>query len=69
MAPSKRIEKMTTTMKLDVENFTGKNDFGLWKIKMETLLVQHGLANALKPPDQWPAESSTASAMDLAKKY
>lgn len=40
-----------TTMKLDVEKFTGKNDFKLWKIKMKALLVHNGLANALKPVD------------------
>ncbi|KAL8516032.1 hypothetical protein ACS0TY_014636 [Phlomoides rotata] len=37
-----------TTMKLDIEKFTGKNDFGLWKIKMKTLLTHNGLADALK---------------------
>lgn len=28
-----------TTMKLDVEKFTGKNDFRLCKIKMQVLLI------------------------------
>ncbi|KAL8463061.1 hypothetical protein ACS0TY_033901 [Phlomoides rotata] len=37
------------SMKLDVEKFSGKNDFGLWKVKMKALLVHHGLASALKP--------------------
>ncbi|KAL8481089.1 hypothetical protein ACS0TY_027574 [Phlomoides rotata] len=53
-----------TTMKLDVEKFTRNNDFGLWKIKMEALLIQHGLANALKLADQ----QASSSTMDEAKK-
>ncbi|KAL8512553.1 hypothetical protein ACS0TY_018874 [Phlomoides rotata] len=40
------------SMKLDVEKFTGKNDYGLWKIKIKALLTQHGLADALKPPHE-----------------
>ncbi|KAL8506430.1 hypothetical protein ACS0TY_017350 [Phlomoides rotata] len=35
-------------MKLDIEKFTGKNDFGLWKIKMKALMTHNGLADALK---------------------
>ncbi|PKH94056.1 hypothetical protein CRG98_049770 [Punica granatum] len=34
--------------KFKVEKFGGSNDFGLWKIKMKALLVQHGLEGALK---------------------
>ncbi|KAL8481169.1 hypothetical protein ACS0TY_027627 [Phlomoides rotata] len=37
------------SMKLDTEKFSGKNDFGLWKVKMKALLVHHGLASALQP--------------------
>ena len=33
--------------KFDVEKFTGVNDFGLWRIKMRSLLVQRGLLKAL----------------------
>ena len=29
--------------KFDLEKFTGKNDFGLWRVKMRALLVQQGL--------------------------
>ncbi|KAL8474540.1 hypothetical protein ACS0TY_031119 [Phlomoides rotata] len=36
------------SLKLDVEKFSRKNDFGLWKLKMRVLLIQHGLAGALK---------------------
>ncbi|XP_057791331.1 uncharacterized protein LOC131008473 [Salvia miltiorrhiza] len=31
----------------DVEKFSGKNDFGLWRIKMKAMLIQQGLAGAL----------------------
>ncbi|KAL8551093.1 hypothetical protein ACS0TY_000246 [Phlomoides rotata] len=37
------------SMKLDVEKFSGKNDFGLWKVKMKALLVHHRLASTLQP--------------------
>ncbi|PON44658.1 hypothetical protein PanWU01x14_265380, partial [Parasponia andersonii] len=33
--------------KFDIEKFTGKNDFGLWKMKMEAVLIQQGLEQAL----------------------
>ncbi|WVZ02051.1 hypothetical protein V8G54_022857 [Vigna mungo] len=34
--------------KFDVEKFNGANDFGLWKIKMEAILIQQGCVEALK---------------------
>ncbi|KAL8544678.1 hypothetical protein ACS0TY_005056 [Phlomoides rotata] len=49
-----------SSMKLDVEKFTGKNDFGLWKVKMKALLVHHGLSGALKTDES--EESSAAAA-------
>ena len=30
--------------KFEIEKFNGKNDFGLWRLKMRALLVQQGLA-------------------------
>ena len=33
--------------KFDIETFTGKSDFGLWRIKMKTLLVHQGVQDAL----------------------
>ena len=35
--------------KIDLEKFTGKNDFNMWKVKIEALLITHGLGDALKP--------------------
>ncbi|KAL8514335.1 hypothetical protein ACS0TY_013450 [Phlomoides rotata] len=36
------------TTRFDIEKFSGKIDFGLWRIKMEALLVHQGLTDALK---------------------
>ncbi|KAL8540642.1 hypothetical protein ACS0TY_002040 [Phlomoides rotata] len=46
------------SLKLDVEKFSGKNNFGLWKVKMRVLLIQHELTGALKPDEE--GESSIA---------
>ncbi|KAH9736687.1 Integrase catalytic domain-containing protein [Citrus sinensis] len=35
--------------KVDLEKFTGKNDFNIWKVKMEALLITQGLGDALEP--------------------
>ncbi|XP_024043045.1 uncharacterized protein LOC112099805 [Citrus clementina] len=35
--------------KIDLEKFTGQNDFNMWKIKMEALLITQGLGNAIEP--------------------
>ena len=35
------------TAKFNVEKFIGRNDFGLWRLKIRALLVQHGLQDAL----------------------
>ncbi|GKC62817.1 hypothetical protein Tco_1095415 [Tanacetum coccineum] len=34
--------------RFDIEKFNGKNDFGLWKIKMRALMVQQGCDAALE---------------------
>ncbi|MCI80299.1 glutamate receptor 3.6, partial [Trifolium medium] len=34
--------------KFDIENFTSSNDFGLWKVKMKTILVHNKCVDALK---------------------
>jgi hypothetical protein len=42
--------------KFEVEKFSGKNNFALWKLKMWDLLVQQGLQKVLarktKKPDK-----------------
>ena len=37
------------TPKIDLEKFNGKNDFNMWKIKMEALLITQGLGDAIEP--------------------
>jgi len=36
------------SLKWDIEKFTGDNDFGLWKVKMEAVLIQQKCEKALK---------------------
>lgn len=36
--------------KLEVDKFTGENDFHLWRLKMRALLVHQGLEEALGEP-------------------
>ncbi|KAH9649101.1 hypothetical protein KPL70_025857 [Citrus sinensis] len=38
-----------TSTKVDLEKFNGKNDFNMWKVKMEAVLITHGLGDALLP--------------------
>jgi hypothetical protein len=40
------MEKVQSS-KFEVEKFNGKNNFELWKLKMQDLLVQQGLQKAL----------------------
>ncbi|KAH9717203.1 hypothetical protein KPL71_021739 [Citrus sinensis] len=37
------------TNKVDLENFTGQNNFNMWRIKMEALLITQGLGDAINP--------------------
>lgn len=37
------------TSKIDLAKFNGKNDFNMWKVKMEALLIIQGLGNAIEP--------------------
>ncbi|GKA81838.1 hypothetical protein Tco_0788530 [Tanacetum coccineum] len=37
-----------TGAEFDIEKFDGNNDFGLWRIKMCALLIQHGCEVALE---------------------
>ncbi|KAH9655442.1 hypothetical protein KPL70_022326 [Citrus sinensis] len=38
-----------TSTKVDLEKFNGKDDFNMWKVKMEAVLITHGLGDALLP--------------------
>ena len=48
--------------KYEIKNFTGVNDFGLWRLKMKALLVQQGCLEALK------GESAMNEALTAAEK-
>ena len=43
-----------SSMKAEVEKFDGKNDFGLWRIKMEAHLGNLGLDEALSGESKMP---------------
>ncbi|KAE8692398.1 hypothetical protein F3Y22_tig00110839pilonHSYRG00037 [Hibiscus syriacus] len=47
---------MMGSAKFDIEKFTGKNDFGLWRVKMRALLFQQGIVEALQGPTALPTE-------------
>jgi len=46
--------------KWDIEKFTGDNDFGLWKVKMEAVLIQQKCEKALKGEGSLPVTMSRA---------
>lgn len=37
------------TPKIDLEKFKENNDFNIWKIKVEVLLITQGVRNAIEP--------------------
>ncbi|KAL8532066.1 hypothetical protein ACS0TY_008612 [Phlomoides rotata] len=57
-----------SSMKLDVEKFTGNNDFGLWKVKMKALLVHHGLTTALKTDGSEESSTTAAKKIEIGEK-
>ncbi|KAL8545379.1 hypothetical protein ACS0TY_005518 [Phlomoides rotata] len=62
--------KMVTT-RFDIEKFSRKVDFDLWRIKMKALLVHQGLADALKDDlgesSITDGEESSSAAAERAK--
>ncbi|GJZ20305.1 zinc finger, CCHC-type containing protein [Tanacetum coccineum] len=61
---------MSSIAKFDVEKFDGSNDFGLWRVKMRCLLIQHGWDAALDPfpGTMTDAYKTVALKMDVYKK-
>ncbi|GJU45143.1 zinc finger, CCHC-type containing protein [Tanacetum coccineum] len=51
--------------RVDIEKFDGNNDFGLWQIKMRSLMVQHGCDAAL---ETLPADMEAGEKAVLMKK-
>ncbi|TXG63651.1 hypothetical protein EZV62_010645 [Acer yangbiense] len=56
-------------MKFEIENFTGENDFGLWKMKMKAVLVKEGLDIALDGEEKLPTDMDTDEKNLLKKAY
>ena len=54
-----------TNARFEVEKFTGKNNFSLWKLKVRDLLVQEGLHKALDGVTRKPASMSNSDWEDL----
>ncbi|GJX75299.1 retrovirus-related pol polyprotein from transposon TNT 1-94 [Tanacetum coccineum] len=54
-----------TGAKFDIEKFNGTGDFGLWRIKMRALLIQHGCEATL---EVLPADMEAEAKAELNKK-
>jgi hypothetical protein len=54
--------------KWDIEKFTKDNDFGLWKVKMEAVLIQQKCEKALKGEDALPVTLSQAERIEMVDK-
>nr|GEW94444.1 zinc finger, CCHC-type [Tanacetum cinerariifolium] len=54
-----------TGAKFDIEKFDGTGDFGLWRVKMRALLIQHGCEAAL---EILPADMEAQTKAELNKK-
>ncbi|KAL8477708.1 hypothetical protein ACS0TY_029850 [Phlomoides rotata] len=57
-----------TSVTLDMEKFSGKNDFRLWKVKMKALVVHHGLAGALKPNEDEESSITRERKIEIMEK-
>jgi len=54
--------------KWDIEKFTGDNNFGLWKVKMEAVLIQQKCEKALKGEGVLPVTMSRAEKTEMVDK-
>jgi len=54
--------------KWDIEKFTEDNDFGLWKVKMEAVLIQQKCEKALKGEGVLPVTMSRAEKTEMVDK-
>jgi len=51
--------------KWDIEKFTRSNDFGLWKVKMEAVLIQQKCAQELKGEGALPVTMLQAEKTEM----
>ena len=58
----------TMSSKWDIEKFTGSNDFGLWKVKMQAVLIQQKCEKALKGESALPVTMSQAENTEMVDK-
>jgi len=54
--------------KWDIEKFTGDNDFGLWKVKMEVVLIQQKCEKTLKGEGTLSITMSRAEKTEMVDK-
>ena len=54
--------------KYDIDKFSRENDFDLWKIKMEAILIQQGCAEAIKGEERMSASLSQKEKTDMIEK-
>ena len=54
--------------KYNIEKFTGKNDFALWKMKMRASLVKQGLEEALEGENKLPADLTDKEKKEMMRK-
>jgi len=54
--------------KWDIEKFTGSNDFGLWKVKMQAVFIQQKCEKALKGEGALPVTMSQAEKTEMVDK-
>ena len=57
-----------SSAKYEVEKFTGKNSFSLWRIKMRAMLVQQGLLKALSGKEKLPSTLSDEQKDEMLEK-
>lgn len=62
------IEKKISSTKYEIQKLTGKNDFNLWCLKMQFLLVHHGLLEALKGSDKMDVSLSEKEKRTMVEK-
>lgn len=60
----RRKSRITMLTKYNIKKFNGKNDFHLWKMKMEAIMIQQGADKALVPLNELP---STMTEKEWAK--
>ena len=56
------------TTKYDLEKYNGKNNFGLWRLKMRAMLVQQGLEDVLGGISKLPNTLTDKEKKDIMDK-